>query len=459
MHVAGLQTEPVHRRQRAHGIAAMAVPHQLGLGGGARGEIEQERIVGVGRTVRRELGRPFVGIAERLPAVDRRRTRRDERDAVARQAGALGDLVLVGHDHARTAALDAVGQLLAGEQRRRRDHDDAQLHGRQHDLPQRRHVVEDEQEMVAAPEPLLAQIVGDLVRARGQLGKGEFRLPARRHIDDPERAAILAVGGVRQLGIEPVERPVERHGIGPLEPGHGLVVGGPVGEQELAGLSESRHGLRPRWFVAPCARGTGEPSRTERRILRGLGIVVEAQAAGIETVARRFFGRRDEQRRHLEVADTEARLAQPARGADRGAALVEPQPAAHDRSLAGIVDADIGCVVALEGAGGAVDPPFERHGAIELGVVGRDVDRPDIVVRASARIAQPAHVRRERRTPAGRRPAAGSPNAEPRSCWLPSTQWGGGPKGRRGHARCVRPMTPPPAARAPPHEVGEGQKV
>src|SRR5260370_35254458 len=107
----------------------------------------------------------------------------------------------------------------------------------------------------------------------------------------------------------------------------------------------------------------------ERSILRGLGIFVGAQAAGIETVARRFFGRRDEQRRHLEVADAEARLAQPARGADRGAALTEPQPAAHDRSLAGTVDADVGGVVALEGAGGAVYPPFERHGAVELGVV------------------------------------------------------------------------------------------
>src|ERR1700730_6565631 len=116
----------------------------------------------------------------------------------------------------------------------------------------------------------------------------------------------------------------------------------------------------------------------ERRILRGLGIVVEAQAAGIEAVARRFFGRRDEQRCHLEVADTETRLAQPARGADRGAALacpersrgVEPQPAPHDRSLAGIVDADMGGVVALERARGTVDAPFEWHGAIELGVVG-----------------------------------------------------------------------------------------
>ena len=234
VHVAGLQTQPVHRRQGAHGVTAMAVPHQLGLGGRARGEIEQERVVGVGRTVRLEIGRAVVGIAERLPAVDLRGAGRHEHHAVARQAGAFRDLVLVGHDHAGAAALDAIGQFLAGEQRRRGDHHDAQLHGGQHDLPQRRHVVEDEQQMVAAPQALLAQIVGDLVRARLQLGEGEPGLLAGRHIDDPERAAVLAVGGVRQLGVEPVERPVERDGLRPLEAGHGLVVVCPIGQQELA---------------------------------------------------------------------------------------------------------------------------------------------------------------------------------------------------------------------------------
>jgi hypothetical protein len=212
----------------------MAMPHQLGLGGRARSEIEQEGIVGVRRTVRLEVVRTLVGIAERLPAVDLRGAGRHEHHAVARQAGAFSDLLLVGHDHACAAALDAVGQFLAGEQRRRRDHDDTQLHGSQHDLPQRRHVVEDEEEMVAAPEPLLAQVVGDLVRARRQLGEGELGLLARRHVDDPERAAVLAVGGMRQLRIEPFERPVERPRLRPLEAGHGLVVVGPVGQQEFA---------------------------------------------------------------------------------------------------------------------------------------------------------------------------------------------------------------------------------
>ena len=72
--------------------------------------------------------------------------------------------------------------------------------------------------------------------------------------------------------------------------------------------------------------------------MRGLAPFVEAQAAGMETVARCLLHRSDEQCRHLEIADEEPRLAQPARGTDRGAAFVEAQPAAKDRLLAGVVD-------------------------------------------------------------------------------------------------------------------------
>src|SRR5580704_16890114 len=115
----------------------------------------------------------------------------------------------------------------------------------------------------------------------------------------------------------------------------------------------------------------------------------------MESVARCLLHRSDEQRRHLEIADAQSRLAQPARGTYRGAAFDEAQPAADDRALAGIVDADISGIVALERAGGAVDSPFEGHAAIELSVVGRDLDGADIVAARQARIAQPAHVRGE----------------------------------------------------------------
>src|SRR5262245_41146635 len=105
----------------------------------------------------------------------------------------------------------------------------------------------------------------------------------------------------------------------------------------------------------------------------GVGLV-DPEAAGAETVARRLVGGRDEQRRQLEVARDQAGLAQPARGADRVAGLVQPQPAAEYGALAGRVDADMGRIAAGEGAGVAGHPPFERHRAIEPGVVGRDTD-------------------------------------------------------------------------------------
>ena len=89
VHVARLQAEPVHGRQRAHGVAAMAVPHQLRLGGGARGEIEQERIVGVGRTVRRKRLRkrwPLPRMAASRHASTLRRRRCESRFSPPRPA-------------------------------------------------------------------------------------------------------------------------------------------------------------------------------------------------------------------------------------------------------------------------------------------------------------------------------------------------------------------------------------
>ena len=47
--IAGLQADPVHRREVADGIALMRVHHELGLGGRARREIQQHRIAGARR--------------------------------------------------------------------------------------------------------------------------------------------------------------------------------------------------------------------------------------------------------------------------------------------------------------------------------------------------------------------------------------------------------------------------
>ena len=54
MHVAKLQTKPVHCDQMPDRIALMTMLHQFGTGGGTRGEIEQHWISCVRRSVWRE---------------------------------------------------------------------------------------------------------------------------------------------------------------------------------------------------------------------------------------------------------------------------------------------------------------------------------------------------------------------------------------------------------------------
>src|SRR5262249_39190727 len=58
---------------------------------------------------------------------------------------------------------------------------------------------------------------GDLVGASRQRRKGKPGLAIVAGIDDPERGAVTALGITRELRIEPVECPVERHGVGPAE--------------------------------------------------------------------------------------------------------------------------------------------------------------------------------------------------------------------------------------------------
>ena len=42
MHVAGLQADPIHRRQVPDGIGGMGVLDQLGFGGRSRREVEEQ---------------------------------------------------------------------------------------------------------------------------------------------------------------------------------------------------------------------------------------------------------------------------------------------------------------------------------------------------------------------------------------------------------------------------------
>ena len=165
MDIAGLQPEPIHCREMADGVAALAVPHQFWFCRGARGEIQQHRVVGLGRAVGCErLGR-VCRILERQPALLFGCRADDDADQpVAAEAGKFRHLVL-GRDHRpRLAAIEPVAEFIRRQQRGRGDYHHPELHCRQHGLPQRHDIAEQQQKMIAALQPLRAQKVGDLIR-------------------------------------------------------------------------------------------------------------------------------------------------------------------------------------------------------------------------------------------------------------------------------------------------------
>src|SRR5215813_14837557 len=95
--------------------------------------------------------------------------------------------------------------------------------------------------MIAALQALCAQEIGYLIGAPGKRGKREFCLAVAAGIYDPQRRAVAAFGIARQLRIEPVQRPVERHWIGPAETLHRRIVVGPMPQQKGARFLETRH--------------------------------------------------------------------------------------------------------------------------------------------------------------------------------------------------------------------------
>ena len=155
MDIARLQSEPVHRRQSADGIAALAVAHQLGFCRRAGGEIQQHRIVGPGRPVRREAFRKIRGLFVSEPALLLRgRIDDDANQLIAAEASEFRDLVLRRHHDPGAAAIEPVVQFVGRQQRGGGNHHHAELHRRQHRLPERDDVAEQQQQMIAALQSL-----------------------------------------------------------------------------------------------------------------------------------------------------------------------------------------------------------------------------------------------------------------------------------------------------------------
>ena len=115
------------------GIALVAVFHQLRLRGCAGGEVEQHRIIGGRRAVRREVCACRVGVIQGGPAG--RGAADNDAGVFTLDIGELGRICGADDDVADAAAIEPIEQVVAGEQRRRRDDDRAQLDGGQHHLP------------------------------------------------------------------------------------------------------------------------------------------------------------------------------------------------------------------------------------------------------------------------------------------------------------------------------------
>ena len=172
-------------------IAPMAVQHQLGLRRGARGEIQQQRIGGARLAVRREA--PRRRAADRRSGASRPARRRPR---CASRCGSspsnFGASAAVGDQMAHPAALEPVPQVVRRQQRGRGDHHGAELHRRQHRLPQRHDVAEHQQDALAAPHAERAQPVGDAVRPLRQFGESQRSRRRRR------RSSARAVGARRR---------------------------------------------------------------------------------------------------------------------------------------------------------------------------------------------------------------------------------------------------------------------
>jgi 8-oxo-dGTP pyrophosphatase MutT (NUDIX family) len=154
---------------------------------------------------------------------------------VARQIGKFSGILDAGDDMPDTAAREAVEEIVAVQQSRRRNDHDPELHRRQHAFPQRRHIAEHQQQAVAAADAEAAQPVGDPVRPLGELGKGEpgFAAPL---IDEPQTRAVVAT----RHRVEIIERPVEPVEHRPAKIAVGSLVIPAMGEQEIARLEKSR---------------------------------------------------------------------------------------------------------------------------------------------------------------------------------------------------------------------------
>ena len=108
------------------------------------------------------------------------------------------------NDMRHVAAVDPVPQIVGGKERTARDNDCAQLHGSQHELPERCLVAQHEEHMLAFRHSEAAQEVGRAIGTGGHFGKTDPDWRTGFAGDHECRCGIA-----RRHGVEVIESPVE----------------------------------------------------------------------------------------------------------------------------------------------------------------------------------------------------------------------------------------------------------
>jgi hypothetical protein len=99
--------------------------------------------------------------------------------------------------------------------------------------------------MVAAFQALRMQEIRNLVGTARQRGERQLCLAVAAGINDPQRRAVAALRVLRELRIEPVQRPVEGYRIGPTESLYGGLVIRAMLKQKRARFLKGGHQVIP----------------------------------------------------------------------------------------------------------------------------------------------------------------------------------------------------------------------
>jgi hypothetical protein len=120
---------------------------------------------------------------------------------------------VLGDDRLDSATIEPVDEIIALQQRCRRDHHGAEPDHRKHCLAEGHNIAEHYQHPVAGPDPKAAEEVRDLPRASRELGEGQHFVVSGV-VDDPERRPSVPRGHAVEVVSHPVKvgrrRPVER---------------------------------------------------------------------------------------------------------------------------------------------------------------------------------------------------------------------------------------------------------